>query len=133
MERRSDERGASEDRSATVDVERRSDEQELTPEQEAEAQQAAVAAQVLRPEEGAGARPAPHSHGAPGEQPPDARPARLASYDVDDFVVPGGREEEWRFTPLKRLRGLATADGSAPHGVSPKHEYGQLPAGVTVS
>jgi Fe-S cluster assembly protein SufD len=37
-----------------------------------------------------------------------------ASYDVADFVVPTGREEEWRFTPLRRLRDLhkgAAADG----------------------
>ncbi|ROO84176.1 Fe-S cluster assembly protein SufD [Actinocorallia herbida] len=34
-----------------------------------------------------------------------------ASYDVADFAVPTGREEEWRFTPLRRLRGLH--DGSA--------------------
>ena len=38
-----------------------------------------------------------------------------ASYDVADFAVPTGREEEWRFTPLRRLRGLhdgtAAADG----------------------
>ncbi|RYJ27034.1 iron-sulfur cluster assembly protein SufD [Streptomyces sp. L-9-10] len=33
------------------------------------------------------------------------------SYDVADFPVPHGREEEWRFTPLERLRGLH--DGSA--------------------
>ena len=30
------------------------------------------------------------------------------SFDVDDHVVPTGREEIWRFTPLKRLRGLHT-------------------------
>ncbi|MET8005932.1 Fe-S cluster assembly protein SufD [Nonomuraea glycinis] len=29
-----------------------------------------------------------------------------ASYDLDDFEVPTGREEAWRFTPLARLRGL---------------------------
>ncbi|MDT0306733.1 Fe-S cluster assembly protein SufD [Streptomyces sp. DSM 44917] len=50
------------------------------------------------------------------------------SFDVADFPVPHGREEEWRFTPLERLRGLhdgtATADGSvkvevdAPEGVT---------------
>ncbi|WP_019633770.1 Fe-S cluster assembly protein SufD [Actinomadura atramentaria] len=36
-----------------------------------------------------------------------------ASYDVADFEVPTGREEEWRFTPLRRLRGLhnGTAEG----------------------
>jgi Fe-S cluster assembly protein SufD len=28
------------------------------------------------------------------------------SVDPDDFAVPAGREEEWRFTPLNRLRGL---------------------------
>ncbi|WP_030380595.1 MULTISPECIES: Fe-S cluster assembly protein SufD [unclassified Streptomyces] len=49
------------------------------------------------------------------------------SFDVADFPVPHGREEEWRFTPLERLRGLhdgtAVADGSikaeisAPDGV----------------
>jgi len=36
------------------------------------------------------------------------------SYDPADFPVPGGREEEWRFTPLRRLRGLpvdAPGDG----------------------
>jgi Fe-S cluster assembly protein SufD len=30
------------------------------------------------------------------------------SYDPADFAVPGGREEEWRFTPLSRLHGLHT-------------------------
>jgi Fe-S cluster assembly protein SufD len=28
------------------------------------------------------------------------------SFSVSDFPVPTGREEEWRFTPLRRLRGL---------------------------
>ena len=37
----------------------------------------------------------------------------FASYDVDAFEVPGGRDEVWRFTPLRRLRGLH--DGSAGH------------------
>ncbi|MEU5364402.1 Fe-S cluster assembly protein SufD [Streptomyces sp. NPDC005925] len=51
------------------------------------------------------------------------------SFDVADFPVPHGREEEWRFTPLERLRGLhdgtATANGAgvkvdirAPEGVT---------------
>ena len=30
----------------------------------------------------------------------------FGSVNPDDFPVPGGREEEWRFTPLRRLRGL---------------------------
>ncbi|MCX2930237.1 Fe-S cluster assembly protein SufD [Mycobacterium sp. CVI_P3] len=37
---------------------------------------------------------------------------QFSSFDVDAFEVPGGRDELWRFTPLKRLRGLH--DGSAP-------------------
>ena len=28
------------------------------------------------------------------------------SFEVEDHAVPTGREEIWRFTPLKRLRGL---------------------------
>jgi Fe-S cluster assembly protein SufD len=35
------------------------------------------------------------------------------SYDVADFPVPNGREEEWRFTPLRRLHGLH-ADSAEP-------------------
>ncbi|MGH3159212.1 MAG: Fe-S cluster assembly protein SufD [Streptosporangiaceae bacterium] len=30
----------------------------------------------------------------------------MQSFDLADFPVPAGREEEWRFTPLRRLRGL---------------------------
>lgn len=42
----------------------------------------------------------------------------FSSFDVDAFEVPGGRDELWRFTPLKRLRGLH--DGSAaPTGRAP--------------
>ena len=35
----------------------------------------------------------------------------FTSFDVDAFEVPHGRDEIWRFTPLRRLRGLH--DGSA--------------------
>ncbi len=46
----------------------------------------------------------------------------FSSFDVNAFEVPGGRDELWRFTPLKRLRGLH--DGSAtPSGT----------AGITVT
>ncbi|MFF3562916.1 Fe-S cluster assembly protein SufD [Streptomyces sp. NPDC002574] len=62
-------------------------------------------------------------------QPRDARVSAPASYDVADFPVPNGREEDWRFTPLERLHGLhdgtavATGGGvrvevSAPEGVT---------------
>jgi len=37
------------------------------------------------------------------------------SFDPADFGVPTGREEEWRFTPLRRLRGLHKAE-ALPEG-----------------
>jgi Fe-S cluster assembly protein SufD len=53
------------------------------------------------------------------------------SFDVDFFEVPTGREEIWRFTPLKRLRDLHkdadlsghtySADASVPEGVRLEH------------
>lgn len=54
---------------------------------------------------------------------------QFASFDVEAFEVPGGRDELWRFTPLKRLRGLhdgsASATGNAVVTVAEQ-------AGVTV-
>src|SRR5688500_13226149 len=35
-----------------------------------------------------------------------------ASYDLADHPVPTGREETWRFTPLKRLRGILEGEES---------------------
>ena len=56
-----------------------------------------------------------HSHGG-AVVPQSSRGQRFTSYDVEAFEVPGGREEDWRFTPTKRLKGLhdgtATATGS---------------------
>ena len=47
---------------------------------------------------------------------------QFSSFDVNAFEVPGGRDELWRFTPLKRLRGLhdgsAAASGQAAIAVS---------------
>ncbi len=40
------------------------------------------------------------------ETAPVSRLHEKQSYDPADFPVPTGREEEWRFTPLRRLRGL---------------------------
>ena len=42
----------------------------------------------------------------------------MQSFDVADFPVPAGREEEWRFTPLRRLRGLHSETGLADGKVS---------------
>lgn len=57
-----------------------------------------------------------HSHGAGAGIPDSSRAGRLTSYRRGDFGKLTGREEDWRFTPLKRLRGLHTAEltGTAP-------------------
>lgn len=52
----------------------------------------------------------------------------FASFDVDAFEVPHGRDELWRFTPLKRLRGLH--DGSARATGKPQITVSEQP-GVT--
>jgi Fe-S cluster assembly protein SufD len=54
---------------------------------------------------------------------------QFASFDVDAFEVPGGRDEIWRFTPLRRLRGLH--DGSAHATASAQITVGERP-GVRV-
>ena len=48
--------------------------------------------------------PGAHSHGGPA---PTGSPAeRFTSTDPDAFGAVTGREEEWRFTPLRRMRAL---------------------------
>ncbi|WP_127783104.1 Fe-S cluster assembly protein SufD [Rhodococcus sp. X156] len=58
-----------------------------------------------------------------------SRGAAFTSYDVEAFEVPTHRDEAWRFTPLKRLRGLH--DGSAPATGRTTVEI-TAPDGVTV-
>jgi Fe-S cluster assembly protein SufD len=66
------------------------------------------------------------------EQPHDARVTVVRSHDAADFPIPNGREEEWRFTPLKQLTGLL--DGTAkPAAETPEHVFGELPPGVTTA
>ena len=48
------------------------------------------------------------------ETAPVASVHAFGSADPADFPVPGGREEEWRFTPLRRLRGLHTDTALPP-------------------
>jgi len=48
------------------------------------------------------------------ESAPMSRLHERRSYDPADFGVPTGREEEWRFTPLRRLHGLHTDNPPAP-------------------
>jgi Fe-S cluster assembly protein SufD len=75
------------------------------------------------------------------ETAPVSRLHERQSYDPGDFPVPTGREEEWRFTPLRRLRGLhadlAPADskvdvvaGAAPGVTIEKREHGDPGVGA---
>jgi Fe-S cluster assembly protein SufD len=60
----------------------------------------------------------------------------IGSANPDDFVVPTGREEEWRFTPLNKLRklhadaplgssGVTVAVEAAPELVVEKQDYSE--------
>ena len=94
---------------------------EETAAQHAAAQRAALAGQVLGRDVGAAAgppaRPATgtavpsgarsgggHGHG-PGPR-SGTPPERFTSTNPDAFGIPTGREEDWRFTPLARMRRL---------------------------
>ena len=60
--------------------------------------------------------------------PDQSRAERTTSYDLADFPIPGGREEDWRFAPVDRLGALfqveptdesrLTVDIAAPQGVT---------------
>ncbi|GAB3267670.1 Fe-S cluster assembly protein SufD [Kineosporia babensis] len=52
-----------------------------------------------------------------------------SSFDVADFPLPTGREEDWRFTPLDRLRGLLE---DQPSGAELSWTT-DLPEGVTLT
>ncbi|MCZ2820809.1 Fe-S cluster assembly protein SufD [Modestobacter sp. VKM Ac-2977] len=71
--------------------------------------------------------PGSHSHGGPA---PTGSPAeRFTSTDPDAFGAPTGREEEWRFTPMRRVRALL--DG-APSDASLAWES-DLPEGAELT
>jgi len=80
-----------------------------------------------------------HSHG-PGERP---RAERFTSRNPDEFGVPTGREEEWRFTPLARMRDLLqpfdagmplTVETSAPDQVEVREVAGDAdPVGTVLA
>ena len=57
-----------------------------------------------------------HSHGR-GGTPQSSRAARRTSFEVADFPVPTGREEEWRFSPIDRLAPLFDAAGTGLTGI----------------
>lgn len=76
----------------------------------------------------AGASAKSHSHGGGVGVPDSSRAGRLTSYELNDFKALTGLEEDWRFTPLRRLRGLHT---EALTGAAPTTTV-SAPAGVTV-
>jgi len=83
------------------------------------------------PAEGTGsagqATPGAHSHGGPA---PTGSPAeRFTSLDPDAFGVPTGREETWRFTPMRRVRVLLNG---APSDLRPSWDA-DLPDGVELT
>ena len=67
-----------------------------------------------------------HTDSAAAFVPDQSRAERTASFDVAAFPVPNGREEEWRFTPVKKLKavlaegatGTLEADTDLPEGVT---------------
>jgi Fe-S cluster assembly protein SufD len=70
-----------------------------------------------------------HSHGLPIPGPTGSPAERFISRNPDDFAVPKGREEDWRFTPLRKLRRLFEAFESE----DTLEFQTEVPDGVTVS
>ncbi|WP_226336857.1 Fe-S cluster assembly protein SufD [Arthrobacter sp. UM1] len=68
-----------------------------------------------------------HSDGRGVTKPAGSRGERVSSFDLAQFPLPKGREEEWRFTPIEKLQSLM-ADGVESGSL--KNEF-QLPEGVT--
>ena len=58
-----------------------------------------------------------HYHGR-GGTPKSSRAARATSFDLADFPVPTGREEEWRFAPVARLEPLFDTAGTGLSGTA---------------
>ena len=73
--------------------------------------------------------PEAHTHSAETTVPDASRAERTQSYAVADFPIPGGREEEWRFTPLDLIGALFRdeATGACLDWTE------DLPEGVTLS
>jgi Fe-S cluster assembly protein SufD len=54
----------------------------------------------------------------PAFVPDQSRAERTTSYDIADFPVPGGREEDWRFAPVDRLGGLFQVEPTDESGLT---------------
>jgi Fe-S cluster assembly protein SufD len=76
-----------------------------------------------------------HTDSAAAFVPDQSRAERKTSFDVEAFPMPSGREEEWRFTPVDRLRALfgdtPTEEGAAEYAVTapPEVTLGRLAQG----
>ena len=68
-----------------------------------------------------------HSHAF---VPDVSRADRLTSFDPDAFGIPNGREENWRFSPVRVLKPLFAIEGGQGHLTWSTSE---LPAGVTLT
>jgi Fe-S cluster assembly protein SufD len=84
-----------------------------------------------------------HTDSAAAFIPDQSRAERRTSFDVDAFPMPSGREEEWRFTPVDRLRALfgdsPSEDEAAEYAVSAPSEVvvgtlapGEAPRGTVL-
>ncbi|MBC9823349.1 Fe-S cluster assembly protein SufD [Terrabacter sp. MAHUQ-38] len=69
-----------------------------------------------------------HTDSAAAFVPSQSRAERTASFDVAAFPLPSGREEDWRFTPVKKLARLLAEGATGRLDVR-----SLLPEGVTTS
>ncbi|MBA3525184.1 MAG: Fe-S cluster assembly protein SufD [Geodermatophilaceae bacterium] len=79
---------------------------ETTRTTEATAPAGELASELFAPGVGAQAGPPPGSHSHGGRPRTGSPVQRLTSTDPDDFGAPTGREEQWRFTPMRTIRPL---------------------------
>jgi len=61
--------------------------------------------------------------------PDKSRAERLTTFDADAFGVPNGREENWRFTPMRTIAPLLSLEGGEGHLT---WDVPALPKGVTL-
>ncbi len=74
---------------------------------------------------------AAHTHSYNGLTVPDkSRAERLTTFDAEAFGVPNGREENWRFSPVRELKAFFSLEGGQGHLA---WETSPLPAGVTLT
>lgn len=59
-----------------------------------------------------------HSDGRGVTKPEGSRADRRTSFNIADFALPTGREEEWRFTPIAQLEQFFTPTPVQEHGIN---------------